>query len=68
MTVTINNLLNGELVWKKEKVKIRYNDQESEMKRLEFQYEAIDNNYEVYLIEPMYDKETATPYLLLWCE
>lgn len=68
MKLTITQLLYGEFIWNKEKVVIVRNDNYSDMKRLEFQYEAIDNDYIVYFIEAHYDKETDTPYLMLWCE
>lgn len=68
MGLTITKLLYGGLVWNKEKVVISHNEKESEMKRLEFQYEAIDKDYKVTFIEPKYCKETDTAYLVLTCE
>jgi hypothetical protein len=71
--ITVEELLRDEWVWNKELVMIRTEDEEgngeySEIKRLEFQYEALDNCYKVEWIEPMYDHENKKPYLLIHCE
>lgn len=68
VNLTITHLLYKEIIWNKEKVVIERNGTKSEMKRLEFQYEAIDKDYIIHWIEPMYDKETDTPFLLIHCE
>jgi hypothetical protein len=68
MTLTVAQLLYQEIVWNKQKVVIDYNGKLSKCDRLEFQYEAIDNDYKVYCIEPVYNKETNTVYLLIGCE
>jgi hypothetical protein len=44
------------------------NGEYTEIKRLEFHYEAIDNCYKVSWLEPMYDEENKQPYLLIHCE
>lgn len=66
--LTISKLLYGEIIWNKEMVVINHNGKKSEMKRLEFQYDAIDNDYKVLSIEPQYCKETDTAFLIIDCE
>lgn len=68
MKLTIPDLLHNEIIWNKEQVVIIYNDEKSEMKRLEFHYDAIDNSYRVVEIEPNYDKVTQTAYLVITCD
>ncbi len=68
MKLTVSDLLYKEIIWNKEQVKIEKDEIISEMKRLEFHYEAIDNDYIISWIEPMYCEETKTPYLIIHCE
>lgn len=67
MKITVSALLYQEFIWNKERVQIHKGDFWSEITRLEFQYEAIDNDYEVCWIEPGND-ETDGAYLILHCE
>lgn len=68
VNLTIKDLLYGEIVWNKEEVVIDYDGKESDRKRLEFHYEAIDKNYKVNSIEPKYDRHDDEPFLLISCE
>jgi len=69
MKLTISYLLyKEEIIWNKEMIKIEKDENISEMKRLEFHYEAIENDYIVTWIEPMYCEESKVPYLTLHCE
>lgn len=68
MELTLTKLLYGEFIWNKEQVVIELDEQCSEMKRLEFHYDALDKDYRVTSIEPKYCEETHTPYLHLTCE
>jgi hypothetical protein len=66
MVITFDDLLRDELVWNKEPVMVVLEDDEgnnhySEIKRLEFHYEAIDYCYKILWIEPMYDEVNKKP-------
>jgi hypothetical protein len=65
--LTVSKLLRDEIVWNKELVVIEVDNVRSEMKRLEFHYDAIDNDYEVSWIEALYDEKSKTIYLLIHC-
>lgn len=66
--ITISDLLYHEIVWNKELVVVEIDEIKSTIKRLEFHYDAIENNYKVNYLEPMYDKNSKKPYLILHCE
>lgn len=66
-----SDLLNKELMWNKELVQISYEDNEGnhklgEIKRLEFHYEEIENDFEVLWFEPLYDKEINKSYMKIY--
>lgn len=72
MELTVADLLYKGLIWNKEKVQIKLELEdgtfsESEIKRLEFQYDAIDNDYIVSFIEPEYDEVDNIAYLIINC-
>jgi len=67
LILTITDLLYKDLLWNKEKVMIRINEKDSKIVRLEFQYDAIDDDYKIDWMEPMYCEETKTPYLKIHC-
>lgn len=71
MKITVSQLLHEEYIWNKELVQINFENKDgsiqcSEIKRLEFQYQAIDNDYVVWFIEP-YINDDGNPYLILHC-
>jgi hypothetical protein len=71
MKITVTQLLREELIWNKELVQIWFEDDDgnidrSEIKRLEFQYDAIDNEWLVSWIEP-YVNFGRYPYLIIHC-
>ncbi|ASU04107.1 hypothetical protein [Bacillus phage Juan] len=66
-----SELLHKELMWNKELVQISYEDEEGncrlgEIKRLEFHYEEIENDFEVLWFEPLFDKDLDRCYMKVY--